>query len=70
MVLAGTTIDRVVSNLDLFPTILEMAGLGVPENLDIRGRSLVPLLRGQKPTWDDTLFGQYDMHHIKSRGCG
>jgi len=59
----GTTITHVVSNLDLFPTILELAGLGVPENLTVRGRSLVPLLRGQAAAWDDTLFGQYDMHH-------
>jgi uncharacterized sulfatase len=59
----GTMIERVVSNLDLFPTILEMVGLGVPENLAIRGRSLVPLLRGHPPSWDDTLLGQYDMHH-------
>lgn len=59
----GTTITRVVSNLDLFPTILELAGLGVPANLTIRGRSLVPLIRGQAPAWDDTVFGQYDMHH-------
>jgi uncharacterized sulfatase len=59
----GTTITHVVSNLDLFPTILELAGLGVPANLSIRGRSLVPLLRGQVRGWDDTLFGQYDMHH-------
>jgi uncharacterized sulfatase len=63
VVAPGTAIDRVVSNVDLFPTILEMAGLGMPENLAIRGRSLVPLLRGQSPPWDDTLFGQYDMHH-------
>jgi uncharacterized sulfatase len=61
----GTTIEQVVSNLDLFPTILEMAGLGVPKNLEIRGRSLVPLLRSQSISWDDTLFGQYDMHHGK-----
>jgi uncharacterized sulfatase len=61
----GTTIERVVSNLDLFPTILDMAGLGVPGNLAIRGRSLVPLLHGRTPPWDDTLFGQYDMHHGK-----
>jgi uncharacterized sulfatase len=59
----GMAIDRVVSNLDVFPTVLEMAGLGVPENLAIRGRSLVPLLRGRSPVWDDTLFGEYDMHH-------
>jgi uncharacterized sulfatase len=62
----GTKINRVVSNLDLFPTILELAGLGLPKNLEIRGRSLVPLLRGQEPaSWDDTLFGQYDMHHYQ-----
>jgi uncharacterized sulfatase len=61
----GTTIEHVVSNLDQFPTILEMVGLGVPANLEIRGRSLLPLLRGQSipVPWDDTLFGQYDMHH-------
>jgi uncharacterized sulfatase len=63
VVAPGTAIDRVVSNLDLFPTIVEMAGLGVPVNLEIRGRSLAPLLRGQRVPWDDTLFGQYDMHH-------
>jgi len=63
VVAPGTTIEHVVSNLDLFPTILEMVGLGVPANLEIRGRSVLPLLRGQSVPWDDTLFGQYDMHH-------
>jgi len=63
VVAPATTIERVVSNLNLFPTILEITGLGVPVNLDIHGRSLVPLLRGQSASWDDTLFGQYDMHH-------
>lgn len=62
----GTTIDRVVSNLDLFPTILEMTGSGVPDNLQISGRSFVPLLRepnNSAVAWNDTLFGQYDMHN-------
>jgi choline-sulfatase len=63
----GTTITQVVSNLDLLPTILEIAGLGTPGNLQIRGKSLVPLLRNQHAaTWDDTLFGQYDMHHYQT----
>ena len=53
--------------LTCLPTILEIAGLGTPGNLQIRGKSVVPLLRGQKsPTWDDTLFGQYDMHHYQT----
>jgi uncharacterized sulfatase len=59
----ASKITRVVSNLDLFPTIMDLAGLGLPQNLVIRGRSLVPLLRGETPTWDDTLYGMYDMHH-------
>jgi choline-sulfatase len=62
----GTSITQVVSNLDLLPTILEIAGLGTPGNLEIRGKSLVPLLKGQHAApWDDTLFGQYDMHHYQ-----
>src|SRR4051794_3048965 len=61
----GTTIDRVVSNLDHFPSILELVGLGVPENLRLEGRSFAPLLRGGPIAWDDTLFGQYDMHHYR-----
>jgi uncharacterized sulfatase len=61
----GTTIDRVVSNLDLFPTILEMVQIGIPANLHLRGRSMVPLLQNKSLPWDDTLFGQYDMHHYQ-----
>ena len=66
VVAPGTTINRVVSNLDLLPTILEMSGFRAPTNLEIRGSSVVPLLRGQEAgSWDDTLFGQYDMHHYQ-----
>jgi choline-sulfatase len=65
VVKSGTIVEHVVSNLDLFPTLVEIAGLGVPDNLTLRGRSLVPLLRGQAVSWDDTLFGQYDMHHYQ-----
>jgi uncharacterized sulfatase len=62
----GQVIESVVSNLDLFPSILEMVGIGVPPTLRIHGRSFVPLLRGGAPGgWDDTLYGQYDMHHYK-----
>jgi uncharacterized sulfatase len=63
----GTTIDRVVSNLDTFPSMLDLAGIGTPANLRVHGRSWAPLLRGgaPAPAWDDTLFGQYDMHHYQ-----
>ena len=48
VVAPGTIIDRVVSNLDVFPTVLEISRLGTPNNLEIRGRSLLPLLRGRE----------------------
>ncbi|XP_018416032.1 PREDICTED: arylsulfatase K isoform X3 [Nanorana parkeri] len=38
----GTTISNIVSLVDLYPTMLEIAGLPVPQN--ISGYSLVPLL--------------------------
>ena len=66
VVASGTTIQQVVSNVDLLPTILDLARLGTPSNLSIRGKSLVPLLHGERsPAWNDTLFGQYDMTHYQ-----
>ena len=44
---AGSAVDHVVSNLDLFPSILEMTGIGVAPNLAVDGRSFVPLLKEQ-----------------------
>ena len=58
-----TVIDRTVSHLDLYPSILAMAGVKLPPDVKIHGRDFTPLLRGHEPRWDDTLFGQYDIHH-------
>lgn len=41
--------SELVSNVDLMPTILELASVGVPRGL--HGASLVPLLRGESPSW-------------------
>ncbi len=66
VVAPGTTVTRSVSNLDLLPTILEIAALDTPRNLVIRGKSMVLLMRDPaSAAWDDTLFGQYDMHHYQ-----
>ena len=43
---AGEVIEEPVGTLDLMPTILELAGLPVPE--DLSGRSLVPLIEGDE----------------------
>jgi len=43
------TSDEPVMLMDLAPTLLELAGVPIPEDVD--GRSLVPLLRGQQVPW-------------------
>lgn len=42
----GCTSDHVVSVLDFYPTILDMAGVELPNSQPVDGTSLVPLLRG------------------------
>lgn len=61
---AGSKIDAVVTNLDIMPTLLDLVGLGLPDNLKVEGRTFAPFLRHEEvPYWDGTIYGQYDMHH-------
>ena len=53
---AGRVVETPVDFSDIFPTFLEVAGVGVPKDLTLDGRSLVPLLKGtaspeQKRAW-------------------
>jgi len=45
----GTVRDEFALNIDLAPTLLEVAGVPTPSNM--QGRSLVPLLKGLRPEW-------------------
>jgi arylsulfatase A-like enzyme len=48
---------HIVTNADLMPTFMQIAGKPIPEWVD--GRSLLPLLRGQNPaTWRNQLLVQ------------
>ncbi len=54
MILSGPRIKRTIDNhlvlnIDLMPTILDLAGLPIPKN--IQGRSLMPLLEGLNHNW-------------------
>jgi len=46
-------IDRVAAHIDVMPTICELAGAPLPDDRKIDGRSLTPLLLGQRIAWPD-----------------
>ncbi len=53
-------ITRIAAHIDVFPTLLELAGVPMPKTLPQDGRSLVPLLDGRTNDWPDrTLFTQH-----------
>ncbi|MEM1128448.1 MAG: sulfatase [Bacteroidota bacterium] len=60
----GTTITEMAMNVDIAATVLDLAGVTVPERM--AGRSLLPLLRGEAvPDWrDDILYEYYWEYHF------
>jgi len=56
----GKVVDALVSQLDLFPTLCELAGARPPEWLE--GRSLLPLVRGETAALHDELFAEVNYH--------
>lgn len=59
----GSVIEGTVSNLDWLPTMAAIAGADVPDGAIVRGRNIVPLLRGTAPDWSNELYGEYSTHH-------
>jgi arylsulfatase A-like enzyme len=57
LIAPGSRIESMVRNIDLAPTILELAGARGPANMD--GRSVLPLLRGERATWATELLYEY-----------
>jgi arylsulfatase A-like enzyme len=54
----GSTNDDIVSNLDFAETFLDIAGVGIPD--DMQGSSLVPLLEGNTPSdWRKSFYYHY-----------
>lgn len=56
----GRVSDALVSHMDLFPTLCEVSGVAKPAWL--QGRSLLPLIRGEKPEIRDWLTGEVTFH--------
>ncbi len=59
----GVVIARTVSHLDWLPTFAALGGAPLPAGAVVRGRNLLPLLRGEAPPWDDDFFAEYSMKH-------
>lgn len=57
LVSPGQQIDRVVANIDIAPTLLDLAGARAPAHM--QGTSLLPILRDAKAPWRDTLLYEY-----------
>ena len=56
----GKVIDAMVSQIDLFPTVCELAGIDRPAHL--QGVSLMPLVRGETNTVRSELFAEVTFH--------
>jgi arylsulfatase A-like enzyme len=60
----GTVIENTISSLDLYPTIVEIAGADLPKPNKhiVRGRSIAPLLKGENiDNWDNDFYSEYSM---------
>jgi arylsulfatase A-like enzyme len=55
----GTVCDALVEAIDLAPTFIDYFGGKVPDHV-LEGRSLMRLLRGEKPNWRGHVFSEYD----------
>lgn len=53
----GKTINKMVQNIDVGPTILSAAGLKAPANMP--GKSFLPVLKGDSTVWRDKIFYEY-----------
>jgi arylsulfatase len=53
----GSTIDQPIELRDVMPTLLDCAGLPIPDQVE--GRSILPLARGESTDWRATLHGEH-----------
>lgn len=58
--LGGRVFDGLVSHLDIYPTLCELAGIEQPPFL--QGTSLLPLVRGETAAINDAVFAEMTYH--------
>ena len=55
----ATTVSKMVLNIDMAPTILDLAGLKPPPRANMDGRSFLPLLQARNVPWRDHMIYEY-----------
>lgn len=61
---AGSTISENILNIDIAPTLLELAGTAMPDDWKVDGQSFLPILGGQHPEdWRSEFMYQYYWEH-------
>ena len=65
---SNTKIGLLVLNIDLAPTLLELAGAPIAD--DVHGRSLLPLFRDDAPNWRGEFVAEYFPEAAKPRVPG
>ena len=63
--MSGMKLDQLALNIDIAPTILDMAGIPIPSEMD--GMSLYPLLRGlDSPSREDFFMEHVDIIEVEN----
>ena len=60
----GSRVGNTVTNLDWFPTLLAIAGVELLDEVLLHGRNFLPLLKGERISWDEGFYSEYNMHHF------
>ncbi|MBE0536317.1 MAG: sulfatase-like hydrolase/transferase [Phycisphaerae bacterium] len=59
LIAPGSKITQMVQNIDVAPTLLDVAGVEPPQTADMDGRSFLPLLRGKSIGWRGHILYEY-----------
>ncbi len=55
----GSTCEEPVIGTDFYPTFLQLAGIGAPQNYELDGTSILPLFKGEKKLNRESLFWHF-----------
>jgi arylsulfatase/arylsulfatase A len=65
----GGKVDTPAAHIDITPTLLDACGVAPPKNVKMDGRSVLPLLRGERVDWPErTLFFQWHRGDVPELG--